>query len=402
MCNDVDGARQHLQRDVRPKPDAVRSLIFSGETAAQKADGMNSILEYISSSAAVPSTYAAHRSDSFWIEALSCMLRFHRNKLLYNFFVLRRARSSSRGSEAAYGTVRLARAAVGGSSGSLPYCMSQDTRGIIRGGQPAWTYLRDFAVVGRRKAAIIRRLLAQLPGNVSFHFVCSPDLPDAALVRQAFRSSGFRLLDVETNIYTPPTGHPELIDTFSGRSIKGTLRRARRDLEVVDISMRDYFRFQRVNLASSGKKNYRDDNLDQLMLEEALRRKNARILAARRKSSDVYPGPNPIDAAIVCLWDETAGLLKLWRLTHRVHSNGPIMPHVDASKLLILAAMQETANRKMILETDGSTPGLAKLYALFGPGIFQRTTRLQCERETLWAVLNRLYPSLSRRLGAVA
>jgi hypothetical protein len=272
----------------------------------------------------------------------------------------------------------------------------------MRGGQPAWVYLRDFALAGRQKAAIIRQLLARLPGGVSFHFVCSPDLPDTALVRQAFHNAGFKLMDVETNIYTPPIGRAELIDTFSGRSIKGTLRRARRDLDVIEISVRDYFRFQRANLASSGKKNYRNDNLDQLMLEEALRRKKARILAARRKPTDARPGTAPIDAAMVCLWDQTDNLFKLWRLTYRVHARGPTMPHVDASKLLILAAMQDAADRKMILETDGSTPGLAKLYALFGPGVFQRTTRLQCERETLWALLNRYYPSLGRRLGARA
>jgi len=366
---------------------------------AGKASHMNCAPGSVSTKTATPSNRASERSNAILTGTLTGMMRFYYNKVLYGFSTRIPIGSVFTGDE--HGLVRQARAAVTGSSGTLPYCVSRDGRGILRGGQPAWMYLRDFALRGPRKSAIIRRLLAQLPSNVSFHFVCSPDLPDAALVRQAFHSAGFRLLDVETNIYTPPTGHTDLIDTFSGKSIKGTLRRAKRDLDVVDISVRDYFRFQRANLASSGKKNYRNDNLDQLMLEEALRRKSARILAARRRSTDVQPGPNPIDAAIVCLWDETASLFKLWRLTHRVHSYGPVMPHVDASKLLILAAMQEAADRKTILETDGSTPGLAKLYALFGPGIFQRTTRLQCERETLWALLNRLYPSLSRRLGAV-
>jgi len=60
----------------------------------------------------------------------------------------------------------------------------------------------------------------------------------------------FKLLEWETYVYTPPpaAGHADLIDTLSGRSIKGTLRRARRDLEIVDISVRDYLHIQQSTL----------------------------------------------------------------------------------------------------------------------------------------------------------
>jgi len=304
--------------------------------------------------------------------ALFGVARFYVNKLLHG--VLAPRPPAPGGGETESGAIRHARAAIAGSRGDLPYCMGRDLRGIMCGVQPAWAYLRDFGVAGRHKAAIIRRLLAQLPGGVSFHFAFHSDLPDAALVRQAFAGAGFTLFDWETFTYAPPAEYADLIDTFSGKSIKGTLRRARRDLEIIDISVRDYFRFQRANLAAGGKKNNRNDNLDELILEEALRRKSARILAARRKSSDTHPGPHPIDAAIVCLWEEESRVLQLWRLTYRDHSYGPLMPHVDASKLLILAAMQEAADRKMILDTDGYTPGMEKLYALFGPGVFSVPT----------------------------
>jgi hypothetical protein len=316
------------------------------------------------------------KSSTIWSEALSGVARFYINKLLHG--VLAPRPPASGGGATENGAVRHARAAIAGSQGDLPYCMGRDLRGIMCGVQPAWMYLRDFGVAGRHKAAIVRRLLAQLPGGVSFHFSFHIDLPDAALVRRAFARAGFDILDWETFTYTPPATHADLIDTLSGKSIKGTLRRARRDLETVDISARDYFRFQRANLAASGKKNNRNDNLDELIVAEALRHKSARILAARRKSTDTHPGPHPIDAALVCLWEEEARVLQLWRLTYRDHSYGPLMPHVDASKLLILAAMQEAADRKMILDTDGYTPGMEKLYPLLsfaGPPVCRRTSR---------------------------
>jgi hypothetical protein len=345
---------------------------------------------------------ARPRASTIWIEALGSMSRFYCNKLRHGTFVPRPHGSEARSLDAPSSMVRYAHATVGEESGSLPYCVGHDPRGISRGAQPAWTYLSNFAATGRQNTTLIRRLLAQLPSGVAFHFVCSPDMPGAAQVRRAFYGAGFRLQNVETYIYTPPAGHADLIDTLSGKSIKGTLRRARRDLEIIEISVRDYFQFQRANLAACGMKNYRDDNLDQLMLEEALRRKNACILAARRKPADEHAAPHAFDAAIACMWNEAAGIFKLWRLTYRARGPESLAPHADASKLLILAAMQQAASRKLILDTDGSTPGLAKLYALFGPGIFKRTTRLQCERDTLWAIINHYYPSLGRQLGVLA
>jgi len=96
------------------------------------------------------------------------------------------------------------------------------------------------------------------------------------------------------------------------------------------------------------------------------------------------------------IYAEEDGTYKLWRITHRRRGDGNASdkPHADATKLLILAVMQDAAARNLVLETDGSTPGLAQFYAIFGPGIFRRTTRLQCEHETIWSMLNRYYPSV--------
>ena len=58
---------------------------------------------------------------------------------------------------------------------------------------------------------------------------------------------------------------------------------------------------------------------------------------------------------MTCLWDGEDGIYKLWRLTNNNLADGA--SHVDASKLLVLAAMEGATTRNPLLETDGSTPG---------------------------------------------
>jgi hypothetical protein len=338
---------------------------------------------------------------ALWAEILVNTARFYANKLKYVYFALQQEATLP---EIAKGPVRQARTMLEGVKARLPYCLGRDGRGILCGVQPAWMYLDDFAAAGPAKERLIRRLLARLPGGVSFHFAFHSGLADGQAVRRAFAGCGFKILEWQTYVYTPPASHngtqAELIDTFSGKSIKGTLRRAMRDMEIVDISVADYIGLQRANLRAEGKKNTRNDTLDQLILEEAVKRNCARIFATRRKSSDAYPGPHPIDAALVYLWDEDRRISQLWRLTYRQHNDAHNKTHVDASKLLVLAAMQDAAERKYTLDTDGYTPGMAKLYGLFGPGVFRLADRLHCERECLWASLSRYYPGLMRRFGA--
>jgi hypothetical protein len=340
-------------------------------------------------SAAAPQRAADAKTSLLTLlaQALGSTLRFHWNRLRY----------LSLTSEVQKGPVRYARARQGDASANLPYSLGRDNRGVLCGVQPAWLYLGDFAGAGRQKVALIRKLLAKLPGSVTFHFSFQSEMADAALVREAFASAGFTLLDWKTYIYTPPSEYADLVDTFSGKSIKGTLRRARRDLEVVEISADDFIEGQRANLAASGKKTNRNDNLDEIILREAVRRNCVRILGARRRPADGASGPAPVDAALVCLWDEASRNMLLWRLSYREYGDSSHKPHVDASKLLVLAAMEDCAARKFTLDTDGYTSGMAKMYALFGPDVFKLADRLHCERECLWAALIRYYPSLGRR-----
>jgi hypothetical protein len=343
----------------------------------------------------VPAIRNKTRPD--WGQVLGQNMRFYWNKARYGLFLMRRP---GRGSQ---GLVQQARVVMRDGAGWLPYWAIRDTYGLWRGGHPPWIYLQELAsaTTERTKLAIVRRLLAQLPARVSFPFVFNPQFSHSAPIRAAFGHAGFNLLEVETYVCAPPAGPGEMIDRLTGKSIKGTLRRARRDLDLVEITVADYLRFDQMNLVARGKKNYRDINADRILLEEALKHGRARLLATRRKATPANPGPFPADAAMACLWDDKDGTYKIWRLTHRLRNGTEMagMPNPDASKLLILAALEDAAARGMMLETDGSTPGLTRLYSTFGPGIFNRTMRLHCERHTLWSVVNKYYPFLFRAIA---
>ncbi|HET7084710.1 MAG TPA: hypothetical protein VFI23_08070 [Rhizomicrobium sp.] len=282
--------------------------------------------------------------------------------------------------------------------GRLPYWMLRDDRGLWQGGQPPWTYLQDLAPSAgeQMKGTIIRRLLAQLPSHVSFHFVFSPRIANAALVRDVFEKAGFHTYEMKTYLCQPPAGE-DLIAALTGKSIRTNLRQARRDLDLVELSAEEFFAFQDANLKASGKKSYRDDNADRIMLKHALARGQAQIIAARRKPDENCPAP-VLDAAIACLWDRADGTYKLWRITNR-SGEGENKPHLHGVKFLFLAAMENARAKDLLLDTDGSTPGLAKLYETFGPGIFEPRIRLHFERKTLWAHFVTDYPSIIRLLA---
>jgi hypothetical protein len=337
-----------------------------------------------------------------WSCVLRGSVRFYLNKMQFGYFWSGSERPSKKSTEGRTAiALSEARVATEGATFRLPYIVTRYGHGIRRGSQYPWLFLDDPAhgTDARLKATILRKLLAQLPANVSFNFALSPNLSETDLVVQIYKSAGFKILHSETLTYTPPAEHGDLIDTFSGKSIKGTLRRARRDMEIVEMSPSDFVHFHEMNIESVGKTSHRDFDADRFLLEEGLSQKKARILAARRKPTAENPGPFPMDAALACVWDSSNGFYKLWRLTYRVgRSDGASEPHPDASKFLILAAMEDAAAKKLVLDTDGYTPGLEKLYATFGPGVFKLTVSLECLRDVPWALVIRDYPSLIRAL----
>jgi hypothetical protein len=330
--------------------------------------------------------------------------RFHLNKIRHGFLELLASHTVTATGEAVDGgLLKEVRAAGREGSGRLQYCVMRDASGLRKGFQFPWMHVENLldCADDRARLLTLRRLLARLPSGVCFNFVLGKNLAHPEVVAEAFRRAGFLVAKVDTFFYTPPAEAGEVIETLTGKSIKGTLRRARRDLEVVDVPPRDFVIFHDQNIETVGKRSYRDFDIDRVLFELGLSTRHVRILGARRKATAQMPGPFALDAAIVCTWNHDQDLYKLVRLTNRSRDNSdPVHPpHSDASKLLILAAMEEAAVLGLTFDTDGTTTGMSKIYALFGSGVFQPAIRIQCMRETIWSLIRRDHPTLARKVG---
>ncbi|HET7084712.1 MAG TPA: hypothetical protein VFI23_08080 [Rhizomicrobium sp.] len=339
-----------------------------------------------------------------WPRLWGDAVRFHLNRLRYGFLDPRAGVSTQDSEVAGIGILRESRVRVQGHSGRLQYCIIQNRSGLWQGYQFPWVHLEDFsdAVTTEATAAVLRRLLARLPGHISFGFVLGAQLPNAQAVAELFRKTGFKLSPDNTFYYTPPAQAAEVMDGLTGKSIKGTLRRARRDLDLVEMTAEEFALFHKANIEAAGKASYRDWDNDRLLLELGKTSDHARAIGVRRKSaSGASP---PFDAAVACTWNRSQNLYKFWRLTYRQRGaeDDPNPPHPDATKLLLLDAMEHAASLGLEFDTDGTTPGMTKLFSLFGPGVFRPAIRIQCVRDTIWSVLRRDHPSLTGRIARLA
>jgi hypothetical protein len=241
--------------------------------------------------------------------------------------------------------------------GTLGFVLVTNHVGNRLGFPPVWAHLGGPILdpdLGRSaKVDVLRRLVAQLPRNISFKFVCNPVGHDADLIRQAFRGVGF-----EHHAETTYVQHCSDRDIMSRLSAKrrGQLRRADRDLDVLEIDADRFIEFYRSNLKEAGKKSYASlTNAHDLIVKgQEGSAPQVRVLAARRKAENP-----PLDAAIACAWDDSR--YYLWLLTRRLHmdANGR-KPHGDAVKLLIFRATEHARSLNLTFDVDGATTEGAK------------------------------------------
>lgn len=289
--------------------------------------------------------------------------------------------------------------------GRLPYCEMRDASGIRRVFQLPWVHVENILDCTDDKTRLLtmRRLLAMLPCGACCNFVLGRNLTHADVVAETFRRIGFRVVNVDTFYYQPPANVDNVFETLTSKSIKIMLRQARRELELVDVSPREFVKYYKDNIEASGKNSYFDLETDRVLFELGVSTGRARIVGARRKATAERPGPFPLDAAMVCTWSPEQDNYKFIRLTHRsrVDCAPGEAPHKNASKLLILAAMEDAAALGLPFETDGTTPGMTKVYAMFGPGVFRPAVRIQCMRDTIWSLAYKEYPSIARRIARI-
>ena len=197
------------------------------------------------------------------------------------------------------------------------------------------------------RAGVIRELIAQLPRNASFRFVCNPATSDADLTKLEFTRAGFEW-STETTYLQHPSDEG-ILERLFGES-RRQIASAPKKLQVLDISADEFVDFYEVNLRESGKKPYAPLQCVRDLIKRGQRgdAPQMRVVAAKHRREGA-----PLDAAIAYAWDKKR--LYLWLVTHRYSSdNSRDKPHPHAVKLLILAGTEIARKMGLIFDADGA------------------------------------------------
>jgi hypothetical protein len=256
-------------------------------------------------------------------------------------------------------------------AGRLPYVVQRNKAGFKCGAFSTWTHIsgpvisRDLS--GEAKTEVLHQLLAQLPRNVSLHFVCRPDSADTELIREAFKAAGF---EQSTQItYSQPPDAESIINRISRKHAKHILS-ANRRLDVVDINADRFIKFYEANLREAGKASHSPLGIAHDLIAAGGKRSppQIRVLAARKRpesQEEVSPGANSeediLDAAVACAWDNER--YYLWMLTRRRDADPGGKPHPDAVKLLVVKVMEHARSLGLIFDADGvASTGSGEFY----------------------------------------
>jgi hypothetical protein len=248
--------------------------------------------------------------------------------------------------------------------GNLLYTTGRNKIGLRWGYSPFWSHLGgplvDSALSEDRKRQVLEGLIAQLPRNIYFRFVCNPRAADAALVREAFAQAGFSHITQKT--YSCPADDPGVGGRLNKKH-RNHLRAAEKRLDIVEINAEAFIAFYHSNLKAAGKKPYAPLAIAQNLIAAGVTRDppQIRVLAARQKPS-VHRHETLFDAAIACAWDHER--YYLWMATYRcIPKNLDNKPNPDAIKLLLVKATEHAKSLGLTFDVDGSdTLGSERLY----------------------------------------
>lgn len=288
--------------------------------------------------------------------------------------------------------------------GRLPFILSRRRFGVVRGHDPYWSHLGgpilDTELSPVEQAGVLRSLLNQLPRRMSFSFVCDPTSSYSHLLRAAFAKAGFTHSKQVTYIRFP--NEQEVLASRKSKH-RGHFKRAAKNLECVDISPAEFVRFFEGNLKARGKKSYAPLATLCALLEEAIARGRARVIAARPRPSNTsqdgcYVLSRLYDAAIAYVWDTSR--CYYWLSTNRVASEESSLakPHPDAIKLLAFRAMEHAQAANLVFDADGvATPGADHLYR----NIFGLTDERYRDVFERVEIVDRLYEKCRSRFHAI-
>jgi hypothetical protein len=241
--------------------------------------------------------------------------------------------------------------------GRLPYITVRNKARLRWGVRPHWSQLGG-PVVSRTldqagKADVLLRLVAQLPRTISYSIVCSPYSDDAALVRAAFLANGFRHSTQATFLQMPAPA-PDIAQKMDRKHL-GHIRRAARDLVLIDIGPKAFIDLYAADLARQGRTSHSPLDVAYRLIVGGLGRKPPQVLllAAGRRGAGPPFGMESIDAAIAIAIDRQRAFL--WMLTYRTADpqDGQDKPHPDGVKYLIVEAATYARSRALIFDTNG-------------------------------------------------
>jgi hypothetical protein len=222
-----------------------------------------------------------------------------------------------------------------------------------------------------KRAQITRQLIKQLPTDASYFLTLASEFD-----YRLFLSEGFQPA-LEDNYTVTPDLSPVLHASFS-KMTRRHIRQAQEQLIVSTTTPDVFIQTYTTDLLRRRRKSYAPLAIARNIIEEGLRRGQARIFTANRRDT------GEIDAAVACLWDDTN--YYYWMTTRRVHVNGQNKPHHGAVKLLLWSAIQDASSKGLTFDFDGipsnfspSENGVTRLYAGMGA---QRSIRYRVTRET--------------------
>jgi GNAT acetyltransferase-like protein len=263
----------------------------------------------------------------------------------------------------------------GALAGSLTIILRRNFLGMKQAYNLPWARVcgpnipEDFSQT--RKAQITRQLIRQLPTNVSYFLTLATEFD-----YRLFLSEGFQP-DLEDNYTVAPDLSPVLPTSFS-KMTRRHIRQAQEHLDVSTTTAEAFVETYAADLIRRRRKPYAPLAIAQKILEEALRRGQARIFTATQRDT------GEIDAAVACLWDDTN--YYYWMTTRRVQADGESKPHQGAVKLLLWSAIQDAAAKGLTFDFDGvpsnfssKKDGVTRLYDGMGA---QRSIRYRVKRET--------------------
>jgi hypothetical protein len=263
----------------------------------------------------------------------------------------------------------------GKAAGSLPIILVRNSLGMKQAYNLPWARVCGpnipEGISHDKKTEITRRLVKQLPTNVSY-FLTLATQSDYEL----FLSEGFQPA-LEDNYTVPPNLSPVLHASFS-KMTRRHIRQAQEHLIVSAASPRAFIQTYATDLTRRRRKPYAPLTIANDILEEGVRRSQARVFTANRRDT------GEIDAAVACLWDDDN--YYYWMTTRRVQADGESKPHPGAVKLLLWSAIQDASAKGLTFDFDGvpsdlslKQDGVTRLYAGMGA---QRSIRYRVKRET--------------------